>query len=275
MACCRTSVHAVAGALCVVLACPSVAIAKPTKASSEARRWEHQGERADAEETLRMLRAKLARSMRRVRVVSEPVGAKVRLESAKGTEEGLTPFDRWVPQGTYGLVVSKEGYEAHREDLELGAGEPLRRELRLVEVKEAAPEPAAKPARVSKRKRTAAPAAKAAAEAEKGGNALPWAVLSTGGALLAAGAVFGVLSWQAQGRVQEFRDEDWHGGLAEVQAEQDVAESRALVCNVLLAAVGMRATAGGVLLLAGRPGEAAVRLAPAPGGLAVTVGGVL
>ena len=57
----------------------------------------NEGERADGEETLQILRSKLGRTMREVAVRSEPPGALVRLVSNKDDVAGVTPMSKWVP----------------------------------------------------------------------------------------------------------------------------------------------------------------------------------
>ncbi len=56
-------------------------------------------EKADALETLDILRVKLGKHMRQISVTSSPSGARLVLKGSGRPIEGRTPFRRWVPQG--------------------------------------------------------------------------------------------------------------------------------------------------------------------------------
>ena len=83
---------------------------------------------------------------------------------------------------------------------------------------------------------------------EPGASWLVWAAVGAGAALTAGGAVFAIASGEAKDRRDAFKTE--RGFLEQIKAEHDQAASDALIANVLFAAGGAVAIAGGVLLLA-------------------------
>jgi len=84
------------------------------------------------------------------------------------------------------------------------------------------------------------------------------ATLGLGGALLAAGAVFGVLSRSSAAERDQLTEDSLGGGVAYSKARDadEAAQSRALAANVLVGAGGVAAVAGVVLWLTGGGAEA-------------------
>ncbi len=217
--------------------------------------------------------------------------------SNKDDIAGVTPMSKWVPQGVYELTVTLDGHTPHKRVLDLGAGEALAltvalesevTDLRVASgAPEAAAEPDPAPAEQAQPKPAAAPEPESSAPgapapapaadpevAASGGGLLPWVVLGSGAALLAGGAVFGVLR---NGAYDELADIRANGGYWEdADAAQQAMESHALAANVLFGAGVAALVAGGVLLLtAGGGDETSVELLAPPGGIGVAVGGAL
>ena len=195
---------------------------------------EDEAEKADALETLDILKVKLAKSMRQLSVTSSPSGARIVLEAKGERIEGLTPLRRWVPQGTYRVTLTKE--ELSRTlDWEIGAGELLGKHVRLLppeeaeaakdqEIADEAPQPMAAPKQVEKPPRW------------------PKFVIGAGVVMAVAGAVYGVLSKRAQDRMSEF--ETARGSPDDAKAEHDLAVSNADMANLLYIGGGAMVATG-------------------------------
>lgn len=234
---------------------------------------EDEGEREDAAETYAILRGKLLKTRGELSLASEPSGAVVLLEGGEGKRrQGTTPFLAWLEAGPWSVRVSLDGYEDAADRVVVAVGASAERRFELERPK---PKPKPKPSEPVAKAPTARPeAVEQPAPASEGGSGLAgWLALASGGALLAGGAAFGVLSSQAAADVARYHDEPGSAWRSEAADAIDAANDRALAANVLLGAGALAASAGLVLLLLGdEPGETSV--VPAPGGLAVRFEGL-
>ena len=215
-------------------------------------------------------------------VRSEPEGAAVRLEKEGVVHSGAAPYRRWVKSGQWTVTVTKEGYEEAKEELAVVAGKPAELKLTLVdpkaEAERKASEEAARREAEEKQRREEEEAARLVeaerltgeAEARDRRNLY---VLAGGGALLAAGGVFGMLASLKNSEIDDLKSD---GGFASQYEEaQDAASFRAMTANVLLGLGAATAvTAGALLLLAEDPPEDETVVSAGPlaagGGLVVS-----
>jgi hypothetical protein len=72
---------------------------------------------------------RLKRSMAQVSIFTRPRGARVFLDD---TLRGETPFAGTVEVGRHRLLLEHRDYPWHREELDVRAGQPLKREIRLI-----------------------------------------------------------------------------------------------------------------------------------------------
>ncbi len=250
----------------------------------------------------KMLRVRLKKEFSQAQVTSKPDGAFVRVRLESGDiVEGTTPFSEWLPFGTHRLEVTKDGYQRFGRELVVQPKTTATAEV-LLQKKEAPKPPAAVPAKAEAPKAAGEPTAKAGpkgpgkAEPKPAGEEpaatevlpppagagepetswAPWAALGTGAALLAGGAVAGLLARQDESARDELLAETTSDKvtLAELEEADEAARSKALASNVLLGAGGVAAAAGVVLLLVGGPDEAedvSAGVVAAPGGVGVSV----
>ena len=187
----------------------------------------HAGDREDGLETLAIVETKLLKTHRKVRVITRPETASIRLSLGETVLELESPFEVWLTHGRWQLRASAEGRETHEQELSLAKGDVLELVLTL---EEPAPEP--EPV--------------AAAQAPSLWPA--WLALGTGAALLAGGTAFGVLSGSAKDSRDGLQGSEpvRYGDVAQ---HQEDAESHALWANVLLAGGAAAALAGVLMLL--------------------------
>ncbi len=231
-------------------------------------------ELADGQAELQIMEQRLQESHAPLDLTAKPGEAKVVLEGGGRQLTMSTPVSRWLRAGAWKLRVSAPGYEDWERALVVEAGVPLELAVRLKEEgsgaapaaePEAEPDPEPEPVAGHK------PATPARPPPDKGGGGspVPWLALGGGAALLAGGAVFGMLAVQARDERDALKGTDpFHD---EIEARQQEAEGRALVANVLLGAGGVAVVAGVVLLLVGgdEPDAASaegLRLVPPAGG---------
>jgi len=241
---------------------------------------EDEEEREDAVETYNILRGKLLKTRGELSLESEPSGAVVLIEGRDGAKrQGTTPYLGWLEAGPWSVRVSLDGYADAEDRVVVRVGAAVSRSVDLKRpAVEPKPKPKPKPKPVVEADPVAEPAPEPEAPPQEAASGMGgWIALAAGGALLAGGAVFGVLSSQAAADVEGYHDEPGSAWKGDAQDAIDAADSRALTANVLLGAGAVAAATGVVLLLldgGGETDEAAARLVPAPGGLALTFGGL-
>ena len=211
-----------------------------------------------------MLRLKLARTHGRLVVESDVPAARVEVAGAEPLE-GDAPLSHWIPVGEATVTVWAEGHEVWESKVTMRPGltEHVRARFRRRQSQVAAGgeprEPTASEA-----------AADAGADAdapfepmempslmrEVGGRTTgpPWpalASLGAGGALLAGGGLFGLLSRAAERERDDLAGASWQRNIrwSEAREQEEKAISRALAANVLLG-VGAASALTGLVLLA-------------------------
>ena len=211
-----------------------------------------------------------------------PAGATVRLTRGEEIRDGAAPFDDWLVPGAWQLSVSKDGYEPDRRELVIGAGEESTVAVELVDPRVEAERKAKAEAAEAEAARLKTVEAERRAEQlrkaqeERDTQALrSWLVIAGGAAVIGGGALAGFKSGSAGDRRDSLvKDAGFYDDITDAH---DEAESLALTANVLYGIGGATVLAGGAMMLLG--GEdasptrgALVRLAPLPGGFALTWG---
>jgi len=235
--------------------------------------------RRDGETLRKLLSIKLKNVKGEVRIASQPAEALAKFRhDDKTVASGLTPYIAWVPHGTYRLEIIKKGYETFWKDVTV-SGEKrvfVNAELRKAKKPKKTSRAKAAPKAASAR----SPATKAVPPAGDRSSAvtwLPWAVLGGGAALVVGGGVLGVLSGQAvESRDDLVAKAEAPGSdvtLADIQEQDDAAQSRALGSNVLLGLGGATVAAGAVLWLLQADVLSAGAVEAQPGGIRITWGG--
>jgi len=242
-------------------------------------------DREDAEAMLKMVRIKLRQKKGEVRVASTPERAIIRLKSARGLVEAVTPWSGWLDYGPYELTVELDGHETHKETVVVERGKPVAVDLKLKAVGAAPPpppvakpadKPVAKPKAEPGKKPVAKPAKKAAkkkaakkkagkkkakkcvakADAKKGKEPSPpeeggsMAPLILGGGAVALGAFTAFAVWQTLSWDDEVGRASDAYLAAQTNAKLTEAEERFDDAKSSLAAWAVVGVASGVLALA-------------------------
>jgi len=238
-------------------------------------------ERQDAEETRAILRGKLRKSAGELELDSEPSGAVVLMIGESSRYGGKTPLRRWLSGGTWRIQLSYADLPTRELEVFVPVGGTAKRMVELADPAPPAPgpgpaeEPETEPEATESERQADEPEAPpppevarspVPAEATEGQHGLAWIALGGGAALVAAGAVFGVLGQAASDEVQGFRDAPGSGRVDEVRDAADTADAYGLTANVLFAVGGAALATGLVVYLAGGD-EAGVSLTP--GGLSL------
>lgn len=218
-------------------------------------------EKQDAQETAEILRGKLLKTSGELTVRSTPAGAGVVLRGARDVT-GRTPLKVWLQAGTWELEVAKDGFAPDRSEVSITVGEAVRREFELTaEAAGAAPEaPVAEPIT------QAPPASDDASGPQEAG--LGWgavAGLSAGAALLAGGALFGLMAKSADDDLDAMKGE--RRPYEEVTEQHDLATGRQGIATALTIGGVVAAGVGVGLALLGPPEEAVVTVGPGSLGL--------
>lgn len=243
---------------------------------------ESSGEIDDREDTtarIMLIEIKLKKSRSLVEIDTEPSGALVQLQGAKGEFEQQAPMRDWLPFGEYAMTLSLEGYESFSKKVvvqpktqfsltvPLEEAEPFRpTSPTLVEVGPATEEsPESAEGAPDEASPTEQPTAEASAQTEpaeaapqegssSGFRLAPWATMALGGLLLATGGVYGSLASasvvERDNLLAEGRRGDGEGTvlLADIRAKDDEAKSQAGIATATFV-LGAAALAGGAGLL--------------------------
>jgi tetratricopeptide (TPR) repeat protein len=247
-------------------------------------------DRRDARDRLDIVLLKLGKSHGRVRIGASPGGATVRFEKGEDVMEGHAPYDQWMPAGEWSLSITAPDHLAHKELVKIRKGKTNQMTVKLEKEAEVLPVAAiAAPPPQPEPEPTAAtappprePIAAADADADDGGAGwITWAALGTGGALLASGVVFGIVSHGLVSDLEDMKSSDSGVQKGRVDATDAYARRYALAANILLVTGGVAALTGVALLATGfgetgdPVAEAPVSLVPLVGGAALTWRGQL
>jgi len=247
---------------------------------------EGEDDQDDAEDRLAVLGVKRAKGWGRVEIAVNRRGATLHLHGRGERISEKAPFSGWLAIGKWRLVVDAEGFDSHEEDLDVTPGDEAKVRVTLeetgeapVDEPEAEPEPEPEPEPVA----TAEPEQRPdtppePAPAAGSGSVLPWVALGTGVALLAGGAVVGLMHSGAVSRLDDLKG-DKPVTLGEIQDEEQSAKTYALVADGLFG-LGAAAAIGGVVMLLMDDGDGASAggswwLGPLERGTGLTVGGQL
>ena len=90
------------------------------------------GERDSTALVVERIEAAMAASKTQVEIASQPAGAALML-SGTSLLAGETPWQGWLPFGTYQMTVSADGHADHDQQLVVAPGKPIRVAVRLTE----------------------------------------------------------------------------------------------------------------------------------------------